>query len=80
MKSATLAACRALGHEPTRHSPDAVDIILECSDCCMAWLVQGITGRETRLPGSTYERRLIQQRIERDRMVTRPPGINARVP
>jgi len=38
-----------------------VDIILECPDCCMAWLIQGVTGRETRLEGSSYECRLVEQ-------------------
>ena len=65
MKSLTLARCRGQGHIPVRHSPNAVDLILECPVCCMAWLVKGITGEEIRLHGS-YELRLTQQRIERE--------------
>jgi hypothetical protein len=63
MKSLTLGLCRELGHKPVRHSPDGVDLILECTECCKAWLVKGGTGEEIRLTGSAYERRLTQQRF-----------------
>lgn len=62
-KSVSLAGCRSKGHEPGRHSPDGVEIILECSECCMAWLVK-VGGEEIRLFG-TYEERLLRQKIER---------------
>jgi hypothetical protein len=62
MKSLSLMFCQELGHKPSRHSPDGVDIILECTECCRAWQVKGGTGEEIRLHGS-YERRLTQQRF-----------------
>ncbi len=63
MKSLTLGLCRELGHTPTRHSPNGVDVILECTECCKAWMVKGGTGEEIRLVGTSYERRLVQQRL-----------------
>ncbi len=61
-RSTSLAECTAKGHKPSRLSNNGVDVILECPECCRAWLIQGITGDEIRLYGS-YERRLIEQKI-----------------
>lgn len=45
----------------TIHSPNSVDLIYECTKCCKAWMVNGLTGEIIRLYGS-YETRLVQQK------------------
>lgn len=42
--------------------PAFFDKIIECPKCCMAWFVNGITGEEIRLAGSSCERRLCEQK------------------
>jgi hypothetical protein len=69
MKSASLSNCRSLGHVPVRHSPDGVDIVLECQQCCMAWLIKAITGDEVRIDGSSCEKRLTTQKLYRAKAV-----------
>ena len=48
-------------HEKIRHSPNGVDIIEECEECCKAWIVKP-TGEVWRLWNSSYETRLLQQK------------------
>lgn len=66
MSSMSLRICETLGHQRVRSSPDGYNIILECPECCMAWLVSP-HGDETRLYGHIVLR-LTQQKIERQRM------------
>jgi hypothetical protein len=63
MKSLSLAYCDTLEHTRIRHSPDGVDIIEECPECCKAWLIKAGTGEEIRLIDSSYETRLVNQRL-----------------
>lgn len=63
MKSVSLGWCTMVKHPQIRHSPNGVDIIIECPTCCMAWIVKGGTGEEIRLAGSEYERRLCEQKL-----------------
>ena len=62
--SKTYQTCQLAKHQTFRHSPDGFDTIVECPVCCMAWLIKGVTGEQIRLEGSSYERRLIEQKTE----------------
>lgn len=73
--STSFNACQAKGHAPSRHSPNGVDIIFECADCCMAW-IQKPSGEVIRLYGEA-ERRLIAQKIARTAETT-PPDVTPR--
>jgi hypothetical protein len=61
--STSFNACRTKGHAPSRHSPNGVDIVFECAECCMAWM-QKPSGELIRLYGEA-ERRLIEQKLAR---------------
>lgn len=52
-------------HFKVRHSPNGVDIIEECEECCKAWIVKP-TGEIWRLWHSSYERRLTEQKLARE--------------
>jgi hypothetical protein len=55
-------------HTKSYNSPDGIDKIAECSICCKAWLVKGITGEVIEIYGSTPNR-LLKQAIERTRHI-----------
>jgi hypothetical protein len=63
LKSDSLAACKRWSHKRIAHSPNGVDMIEECPNCCIAWIIKP-SGEEIRLYGS-YEERLVKQSIER---------------
>ena len=69
MKSLTLAFCKSIAeHKRIRHSPDGVDIIEECPECCKAWLIKALSGEEIRLVGSSYELNLIKQKLALEKL------------
>jgi len=53
-------------HAKFSHSPNGIDKIAECSICCKAWIIKGITGEIIQIYGSIPDR-LLKQAIKKTR-------------